>query len=392
MIKHLFSLIWHKRKRYAGLIAELFISFLVLFVLISYSGRKLIHLLTTPTWQTGGKWLVQIRTQSKNVDSAAFYAARLQERFKAEKTVKQVSSGLHVFPYTPNAQAELVSYKKKKVRSLLMQSDRHFQELFEMPFAQGTGFTPKNLSAASPPVIINRMLAQALFPGKKATGKEIALKGRRYTICGVLAHFQKRPLKEEYYTAIVPLQASAHGHQSLEFAVQVVQGAGRDTPARLEEALWSVIAHSDWKKVRIESFSALQQNYRNEKLGEIGIGSLLVIFLLLNVLLALLGLVWYSIQRRRREIGLRRALGASRKGIVMHFMGETAVLATLALIPGLIVVGNLPVFNLQLRDEALFFPALAGAMLGLYALVFLAAWLPSRIAGKMQPAKALREQ
>src|SRR6202000_2926811 len=73
-------------------------------------------------------------------------------------------------------------------------------------------------------------------------------------------------------------------------------------------------------------------------------------FLVINVALGLFGVLWYNINKRRGEIGLRRAIGASGQSVSSQLVSESLILATLSLIVGTFFAIQFPllnVFNLQ---------------------------------------------
>src|SRR6201992_3889491 len=73
-------------------------------------------------------------------------------------------------------------------------------------------------------------------------------------------------------------------------------------------------------------------------------------FLVINVALGLFGVLWYNINKRRGEIGLRRAIGASGQSVSSQLVSESLILATLSLILGAFFAVQFPllnVFNLQ---------------------------------------------
>ena len=104
------------------------------------------------------------------------------------------------------------------------------------------------------------------------------------------------------------------------------------------------------------------------------------------------GVVSYGVSRRAREIGIRMALGASRRDVRRLIVGQGARLAALGLALGLAAAYLLtPVlasllFGVTATDPATF----AGAALGLLAVALGAAWLPARRAARRDPAAALR--
>jgi putative ABC transport system permease protein len=108
--------------------------------------------------------------------------------------------------------------------------------------------------------------------------------------------------------------------------------------------------------------------------------------------LGLYGLMAYSVGQRRREIGLRMALGARPRDVVRLVVGEGAVLAAAGLAFGVAGAGALTrllssaLYQVSATDPATF--AAAAAILIGVALV--AAWLPARAASRISPLAALR--
>ena len=66
-----------------------------------------------------------------------------------------------------------------------------------------------------------------------------------------------------------------------------------------------------------------------------------IAFFLLNVLLGVVGTFWYRTQQRSAEIGLRMAMGATRKGIFWQLVKEGLALLTIAFIPSAAIFANL---------------------------------------------------
>ena len=116
-------------------------------------------------------------------------------------------------------------------------------------------------------------------------------------------------------------------------------------------------------------------------------------FLVFNVALGLFGVLWYSINRRKSEFGLRRALGSGKALISWHVLGEALALATLAIVIGLIVAVQMPVLGLDPAISVeIYVMAMVTAAVAVYLLVFLCALYPSRLAMRIQPARALHDE
>jgi putative ABC transport system permease protein len=115
-------------------------------------------------------------------------------------------------------------------------------------------------------------------------------------------------------------------------------------------------------------------------------------FLLINVALGLFGILNLNIARRRGEIGLRRAVGATANGISRQFVGEMWVLATFALLLGLLFAVQFPLMNVFDLDAAIYTRAILISVLAIYGIVTVCALYPSRQAARIHPSVALHEE
>ena len=115
-------------------------------------------------------------------------------------------------------------------------------------------------------------------------------------------------------------------------------------------------------------------------------------FLLTNVALGLFGILNLNIAKRKGEIGLRRALGATEGGVTSQFLGEVWVLATFSLILGLIFAVQFPIMNVFGLESGVYIIAMLAAIAIIYIIVTLCAWFPSKQAALVHPAVALHEE
>ena len=73
--------------------------------------------------------------------------------------------------------------------------------------------------------------------------------------------------------------------------------------------------------------------------------ALIAAFMLIMVALGMVGVLWQSVARRRREIGLRRALGATGRGVSLQVLGELLVVASAGVLLGTAVTVQLPLLG-----------------------------------------------
>jgi len=145
------------------------------------------------------------------------------------------------------------------------------------------------------------------------------------------------------------------------------------------------------------SFRALPTMVRETLLRDWLMATLSGFFGVLAILLASIGLygvMAYTVARRRREIGVRLALGASRQSIIRMVMREAVMLVGVGL-----ALGALLATMAAMAAKAMLFglapgdPAALALAIGILALVGLvASYLPARHAGRLEPARVLPEE
>ena len=115
-------------------------------------------------------------------------------------------------------------------------------------------------------------------------------------------------------------------------------------------------------------------------------------FLMINVALGLFGVLWYNINKRRGEIGLRRAVGATGKSVSGQLVAEAMILATFSLIIGSFFAIQFPLLNVFDVPAGVYLTALVLSILFIYLLVLLCSLYPGRQAAAIYPAVALHEE
>jgi putative ABC transport system permease protein len=119
--------------------------------------------------------------------------------------------------------------------------------------------------------------------------------------------------------------------------------------------------------------------------------ALVAAFLLAMVVLGLTGVLWLNVTQRTREIGLRRAKGATIPNIQHQVLGEVLVLATAAVAAGIVIVAQFPLLDLVATiSPGVYAAGLVISVACIYLLSIACAWAPSRLATSVPPAEALR--
>jgi len=399
MIKHLLKIIWNRKQANALLIAELFLSFLVLFGLGTLVAVAAQGLRRAPSFAYADVWELRLSTNN-DPTSAAPTVARLLAQLQATPGVTDVSFDSFGTPfsmYNMNAKISTGAGAPPLVGDEV-EADHRFAPLLQMQVVEGRWFEPRENEALRP-VVINRELQQALFPHGSALGKRLQV--RHFTngqesgdalVVGVVGSYRAGGDLEAPHPLVFTcrnLPDSAGHRVSYTLLVKVRPGSGAALEERLVRTVaavtktWStgVISLADSRAARLQT-----------ALAPIIAGALVCAFLLLNVALGLFGALWQTIGQRRAEIGLRRAVGATGPGISWQFVAETLVITTLAVGPGVLVAAQFPLLGVLGLPAAVYGVGLGLAVVLVYVFTAVCAVQPSWLAAGIQPAVALREE
>jgi putative ABC transport system permease protein len=201
------------------------------------------------------------------------------------------------------------------------QVDYNYIDLLKYELIDGRNFS-RDLPSDSSAVLLNESAANLLFGGE-AIGKKIDL-GRKFTVVGVIKDFNFQSLK----SGINPLMLFlSPGERFLH--VRIKPGDYRTTIAALE---------TEWKKQTSDlpfTYEFLDETYDNLFKEEVKLGTLFSIFTGLALFIAclgLMGLAAYSAEQRKKEISVRKVLGATISQIVVMMSKDFAKVMFLAMI------------------------------------------------------------
>jgi predicted permease len=261
-----------------------------------------------------------------------------------------------------------------------------------MPLRAGRAFTPADRLDSPPVVVVNETLARRLWPGETAVGKRLRFSSDEgwFEVVGMAADARYAGLRE-------PPQPYAYRPVLQSFQpVMMVHVRTEGDPAPLLEKVRREVQALDPGLPLLDPRTIGQVRALSLWAPRMGAG-LLALFGLLALALAALGIygvVAYSISQRRREIGIRMAIGADRRDVlglvVRQGLRPVAIGAAAGL---LIAMGGARLIARLLFGVGAADPlALAGAITLLAAVAFAAVYLPARRASGLDPVTALRQE
>jgi predicted permease len=267
-------------------------------------------------------------------------------------------------------------------------------ETFRIPILRGRTFTESDESG-SPVAIVNQALSQKFWPGVDPLNARIRLgDSEPIRIIGVAGGVRDRGLdRDTRPTLYVPSVAPGGLLRLIPWAWVVrTRGAPQSLAPAIREQLRQASGGLPVGQVRTME-EILSHSQAARKFQTV----VLLIFGLSALLLAAIGicaLMTHSITQRRREIGVRLALGADSRRIRKMVVSEGFRLALAGAICGLAAAWSLTrwlaafLFSVQARDPLVF----CTVPLVLSAVALAATWLPARRAAQLEPLQALRDE
>jgi len=251
-------------------------------------------------------------------------------------------------------QMERVLYERGRTKQMaIIGASEAFAVVNHVEVAMGRAFTETEVNHGRPVVVLGDAPYRALFQNIDPLGKEVRIGNGRYTVVGVLG---TRPspggfnLGQDEF-AVIPYTSYArqygmrprriHGQEHLDVTIVVVprEQVGRDEAAREVEKVMR-IRHG----LRLDEendFDIITQEAAGKAMQQVTSATLLALVAMSSIALlvggiGVMAIMTISVTERTRELGLRKALGARRREIVIQFLLEAGALTTLG---GVIGVG-----------------------------------------------------
>ena len=262
--------------------------------------------------------------------------------------------------------------------------------------ASGAAFTDADVLSSERVVVIGQTLATSLFPTGSALGQSIKVDGAPYTVVGILASQSSTGFTDANSVVIAPIsrvQKSFTGFGAVStLTVEATDSEAVDAAsAEVEIMLNQLLGQTeDTESYTITNQSSLLETQQESAdsftvlLGAVAAISLLVGGIgVTNVMLV-------TVTERTREIGIRKALGATRRAILGQFLAEAATLTLLGGVLGVVAAliganyeinGTQPVVLDYSIPLALGVSVAIGVFFGVY---------PAARAAAMRPIQALR--
>ena len=329
---------------------------------------------------------------------------------KTRQELEQIRGVERVSLYYSRSYCERLFYRNAQYNGSVLGVDENYLGVYGYQVKSGRGFTQKDFDQCRKVMLVDGNTVRSLFGGEDPVGKSVELCGDVFTVVGVVA------LSEEFAPTINSMQdyqlymntSSGAAYipsttwptafrfdepQSVAIKVEstdTMTTAGQEAAQLLTQ---KQIVSTD-SKFDYRSQDMLEQAQQLQKMSQ-STNTQLIWIASISLLVGGIGvmnIMLVSVTERTAEIGLKKAIGAKKKRILLQFLTESAVLTSLGGLIGVIsgiILAQLISGMMQI-PVSISFPAIAVAVVFSTFIGVVFGMLPAIQAANLNPIEALR--
>ncbi len=290
---------------------------------------------------------------------------------------------------------------KSLENTLITGTTQEYVETTNFTFSEGRFFNEVESNSGRNIVVIGNTVSQNLFPAGGAINRSIKIGGQNFRIVGVLAEqgsFMLGPFNpdNQVYIPIKTVFKYFQNRNNGSVTINVRAANTQMIPDTRDEAAGIMrrirgLKYSEENDFTVNQQEALTQQYK-QTVGIIQIVGLFITALALFVgIVGITNIMFVSVRERTKEIGVRKAIGAKRRTILMQFMVEAFLICLIGGIIGFILayisseIINRRVLPATVQMNSVIIAVVLSTLSGI-----LSGFFPAYKASKMDPVEALR--
>jgi putative ABC transport system permease protein len=316
---------------------------------------------------------------------------------QSEALQRQASFALAVAPIVEDRRP--VKYKNRRSDSVsLMGTTDQFLSISGLGLVQGRFFSPAESEGGRPVCVIGSETATNLFPQETAVGNRITVGSQSYEVVGVLERQGSAFGDNQDSRVMIPLRQYTSWFMSnpnVTIAVKVTDVTRLDD---LREELRATMRRiRQVPPGKPDDFSINQQEQFIEMFRRIA-GTIAAVGLFITGLslfvggIGIMNIMFVSVAERTREIGIRKAIGAKRRTILLQFLIEAASICLLGGLIALSIAWPLTLLMAKVMPATMSLLVVSVALLVSLLTGVVSGFLPAWRAARMDPVEALRAE
>ncbi len=394
MIPHLLKLVWNRKRANVLIVAEMFVSFLVIFAVltgaVSVAGgwNRPIGFDWHDVWDVS----MEFDIDGGEKASPELHASVMRMLDEVQRFAQVRAAAVsNTPPYAFSTSEGTRSINGKDVTMIIDDVSQGFADVMRVKVVRGRWFNEEDEVSQDIPIVVDTNFVKEVYGAGDPIGQRLEEDETTFLrIVGVIDPFRKDGETSAPMNMVFRHVANnaSHGRLGSHILVRLHPG----TNPRFEEELSARLRQvAPDVSFTVRHMDKMRMNNLRARLAPLVAGGVVGLFLIGMVALGLTGVLWQNVTRRTREIGLRRAMGASGPNVRRQILAEVVLLSTIAVIAGSIVILQLPILGaFTIVTPAAFTLGFIASLATIYALTILCGLYPSWLASRLQPADALR--
>jgi len=302
--------------------------------------------------------------------------------------------------------AGALSYRSSSVSGNLaiLGASHQYQDIQKLDIEKGRYFTPRESEDGTDKVILGYALAKQLFRAIDPIGKEIKMRGRKFTVIGVLKEEGESMFNFMNFDEVawIPLKSARKflnvRDQSLDRSLVVKPRKGLDIEEFKSELTGILRAERKLPPLEENNFSLMEmsalQNSLDGFFSTLNLAGFIIgVFALIVGMFSVANIMFVSVKERTSQIGIKMALGARKNIILWEFLIEGIILCIIGGLMGLVFVYGvvITVTSLTSFHMSLTFGNILYGIIWSIAIGMVAAIIPAVQASKLDPVVAIHK-
>jgi putative ABC transport system permease protein len=338
--------------------------------------------------------LIQIRKKTDEDEKISEQAFQnLKKIISSNPFVTAVSICNNAIPYNYSTWRNEFKHDSDKFYLDPRMADMDYAKVMNIKPLKGRWFNETDLGKEVASMTVSLDVEKTDFHGD-AIGKRVQYEKKIYEIIGSTDRFKRSDIETpDSFGFLLKEKTDAKTYWGADILIRTADNKTGDMLAVAERQVYSTLNPENWTIDGLNSLENMhsQQNVENYQRDYISV--IIALFIMINVFLGTIGILWYNTNLRINEIGIKRALGSTGKGIKRQLISENLVLAASGLAIVIIIMVQTPLqIGYGKIEPGVLFISIWTSIATMILLVLLSTWIPASIASKIHPAVALKTE